>query len=693
MAIVQLGRSLVEGDRILSNELDPGLNCEPEDSDPQDRDPEGRELDAGGEGLFLRAQTTRSGSRLVLSVGRIPELRRFTACHRYEPFWMKPRAGTLLSEVPSESQCLLVELEGGGWLLYVPLLDEPFRFSLRGRSDGCLELLAETGDPHLAGFGGVGLFVASGEDPFELMARGARAVSRRLGDRCRLRSEKPLPDFVDRFGWCTWDAFYQEVSAEKLRAGLSSFQAAGVMPGFVILDDGWQREHFLPTGERRLTSFAANEKFGGDLTECIRAAKQDFGVQTFLVWHAVIGYWGGVDPEALPGYSVLEQPRRFGEGVLTHTPRCDEEWWGGLVGLVPESEIGRFYDDYHRQLAEQGVDGVKVDNQAVLEALGARQGGRVRLSRCYREALESSVQRHFSGRLINCMANAQETFYGSPASTLTRTSIDFFPRRPESHSAHLYANAHVGLWFGQFMQPDWDMFQSGHEWGAFHAAGRALSGGPVYVSDKPGEHDVTLLRKLVCSDGSVLRGDGPGLPTLDTLCVDPTRESVPLKIWNRSGKAGILGVFHALYAAGQAEPVSGALSASDVPGLPGEFFACYEHNAQRLSVLPRTERRTISLCERQFELFSLVPIERGFAALGLADKFNGPAAVRSVHWQGADQCQLGLADAGEFLAYCERPPQSVEAGTETLAFRYDAGSRALRVTLGPQQAREFVIRW
>ncbi|HKO90893.1 MAG TPA: hypothetical protein VJU61_07070, partial [Polyangiaceae bacterium] len=81
MAIVQRERSLLEGDRVLSSELDAGLNSEP---------------DTGSEGLFLRARAGRSGSRLVLSVGRIPELRRFTACHRYEPFWMKPCAGTLL---------------------------------------------------------------------------------------------------------------------------------------------------------------------------------------------------------------------------------------------------------------------------------------------------------------------------------------------------------------------------------------------------------------------------------------------------------------------------------------------------------------------------------------------------------------------------------------------------------------------
>jgi raffinose synthase len=673
-----LGSSLVEGERLLLAEVDPGLSVEP---------------DPTGAGVFLRAEARRSASRLLFQAGKVPALRRYTACHRYEPYWMKPAAGTRLSDVPAETQFLLAELVAGGWLLLVPLLEEPFRFSLRGHSEGGLELLAETGDPHLGGSGGLALFIALGEEPFELCEAGARAVSARLGSACRLRREKPLPDFVDQFGWCTWDAFYQEVSAEKLRTGLTTFQAAGVPPRFVILDDGWQSVRYLPTGERRLTSFHANDKFAHDLSPCIREAKQEFGVQTFLVWHALNGYWGGVDPEGLPGYSVVEQPRRFGEGILSHMPRCNEEWWGGLVGLVSEAGVERFFDDYHRSLAAQGVDGVKVDNQAVLESLGAQQGGRVRLTRAYRRALEESVQLHFAGRLINCMANAQETYYGSPRSTLTRTSIDFFPRRPETHSAHLYANAHVGLWFGCFMQPDWDMFQSGHEWGAFHAAGRALSGGPVYVSDKPGEHDARLLRRLVCSDGSVLRADGPGLPTAKTLCSDPTRERVPLEIWNRSGRAGLIGVFHALYARGQAEPVSGVVRVEDVPGLAGDRFACYAVQGQQLSELDRTSSRSFSLGEREFEIFWLVPIEQGFAALGLADKLNGPAALRAVEWSGPDTCQIALADGGELLAWSERAPRSVEAGGRALAFRYEPQLRALRVAVSPAEAPQITLHW
>lgn len=677
MPIRRVDSSLVAGERLLVAGLDAQLTIEPDGNDV---------------GVFLRAQSGRSASRLCFNAGTLPALRRYTVCHRYEPYWMRPSVGTRLRDVPAETQFLLGELSAGGWLLYVPLIDDPWRFSLRGHPGGWLELLAETGDPHLGGQGGLALFLALGEDPFALLADGARSVAQKLGPRCRLRQDKPLPELCDSFGWCTWDAFYQDVSASAVREGLASFQQLGVQPRFVILDDGWQSVQAQPTGEQRLSGFGANEKFGHDLSPLVREAKSNFGVQAFLVWHTLNGYWGGIDGQALPGYDVREQPRRFGEGSLTHMPRCNEEWWGGLVGFVPESCVHRFFDDYHRSLAAQGVDGVKVDSQATLEALGAGQGGRVRLTRAYREALEQSVSEHFSGCMINCMANAQETYYGSPGSTLTRTSIDFFPKRPESHAAHLYANAYVGLWFGQFMWPDWDMFQSNHEWAAFHAAGRAVSGGPVYVSDRPGEHDVQLLRQLVCTDGSVLRADGPGLPTLSTLCVDPTREPVPLQIWNRCGSVGIVGVFHALLG-GQRRTVSGAVGPRDVPGLQGERFACYAQRAGRLIELADTDSASFSLAEGQFELYWLAPIEGGIALLGLSDKLNGPAALRQLTRPEPGVVRLTLADGGELLGFADHPPHSVEAAGTVLAFRYDAETRALRVPLTPTQGRDVTLRW
>lgn len=652
------------------------------------------EADPLGNGLFVTARAATTSSRLRFELGALPKLVRFSACHRYEPFWMRPCAGTRSSSVPPETQALLAELEGGTWLFVIPLFDDLFRFSLQGRDDERLVLLAETGDSFAPGSGGLAAFVAVGQDPFELARRGAESVMARLGTG-KLRRDKPAPDLLDQFGWCTWDAFYGEVSEEKVRQGLQSFRDGGVSPPVLILDDGWQSTAQRATGERRLTSFAANHKFGGGLGELVRVAKQDFGVRAFLVWHAVVGYWGGVDEQGLPGYDVVDQTRQFGEGILFHAPTFNQDWWGSVFGLVPASHIARFYDDYHAALAAQGVDGVKVDSQAVLEALAQRQGGRVPLTLAYRAALEASAQRHFSGRLINCMSNAQETWYASPASTLLRTSVDFWPQKPESHGAHLYCNAQVGVWFGEFMHPDWDMFQSGHAWGAFHAAGRVVSGGPVYVSDKPGEHDFGLLKSMVCSDGTVLRCDGVGRPTRDVLCHDPTREDVLLKIWNTAGAAGVVGVFNArVGSAGTPGPsLRGSVGVDDVPGLAGSRFACYLHAARSLRWLGRDERVSLELGERGFELVTLVPVERGFAAIGLANKLNSAGALARLAWTEAGACELELRDGGEFIAYCERKPESVQRAGRPVAFVHDADARTLRVACPSSGRQSLLLTW
>jgi raffinose synthase len=232
------------------------------------------------------------------------------------------------------------------------------------------------------------------------------------------------------------------------------------------------------------------------------------------------------------------------------------------------------------------------------------------------------------------------------------------------------------------MQPDWDMFQSGHEFGAYHAAGRAVSGGPVYVSDKPGSHDFALLNKLVCHDGRVLRCDGPGRPTYDTLCHDPTRENVLLKIRNTCGKAGVVGAFNAQTrpaAAGQA-PIHGDVGPRDVPGLEGRRFAAFAHVANRLDAVGRDTRLGLALGYRGYEIVTFAPVEHGFAAVGLADKMNSAGAIaRQISTETTLEVQL--YDGGEFVAWVQRPPKSVEVDGRPATFQYEVSSGELRVAV------------
>jgi raffinose synthase len=301
------------------------------------------------------------------------------------------------------------------------------------------------------------------------------------------------------------------------------------------------------------------------------------------------------------------------------------------------------------------------------------------MMQAYHEALEGSVQTHFQGNLINCMSCANEMFYSLLNSTVTRTSTDFWPNRPESHGLHLYCNAQVSAWFGEFAQPDWDMFQSGHEMGAFHAAGRAISGGPVYVSDKVGAHNFALLKKLVLPDGTVPRCDYPGRPTRDCLFQNPTKDDVLLKIWNTNGQeeAGVIGVFHARY--GDAVgAISGSVSPADVPLFWGEQFAVYAHHAGELRLLTREQSWELTLEPLTAELFTLVPVQEGFAPIGLASLFNSYGSI--IEWIPMDDGRqaVDLVTGGEFIAYSATQPARLVVNSEEISFDYDATTGVLR---------------
>jgi len=392
----------------------------------------------------------------------------------------------------------------------------------------------------------------------------------------------------------------------------------------------------------------------------------------------LLGYWGGLCEQAFPDYGVRSVARTFGPGVLAQEPRWNVHPWGAQQGVPAAAQWSVFYQDWHAQLARQGVDGVKVDAQAMLESVSAGQGGRVALAKTSRQALEASVGAHFAGRLINCMSCGSEGAYLSHDSVVMRTSDDFFPLRPDSHGLHLFVNAMAGLWWGEFMLPDWDMFQSAHPRGAFHAAARAVSGGPVYVSDGIGQHDAAVLRALVLSDGSVLRADEPGRPSPEVLMRDPTTEPVLLKVFNRNRDCGVLGLFHANQCP---ERIAANVSLADVPVLPAQLsYAARSHRSDRLWRCEQQPAVTVTLAPAEWDIVSFAPIEQGLAVFGLSDKFNCTGAIVSRQWTGAT-CEVLMRDGGPWLAWAQHPPVAMHVDGTPVDFEHDALTGRLQCAL------------
>ena len=106
----------------------------------------------------------------------------------------------------------------------------------------------------------------------------------------------------------------------------------------------------------------------------------------------------------------------------------------------------------------------------------------------------------------------------------------------------MYANALNSLLISHIGVHDWDMFTTNlGKPSAMHACARAISGGPVYVSDRPEEHDPRIIQRLAFADGSVPRCLRNARPTAALLFADPQREvGVPLLLQNINPCGGMV---------------------------------------------------------------------------------------------------------------------------------------------------------
>ncbi|XP_028752806.1 probable galactinol--sucrose galactosyltransferase 1 [Neltuma alba] len=698
-------------------------------------------------GAFIGVDSDRKGSRRVFPVGKLQGLR-FMCVFRFKMWWMTQRIGNCGQDIPFETQFLLVEAhkssdldgirngEEDTYAVFLPLLEGDFRAVLQGNEQDEIEICVESGCPDVEEFDGTHLvFVGAGSDPFEVITNAVKAVENHLKTFSH-RERKKMPDILNWFGWCTWDAFYTKVDSEGVKQGLQSLEKGGVPAKFVIIDDGWQsvgmdpnasewKSDFSANFANRLTHIRENHKFqkGGkdgyreeDPTLGFRHISKDIkeqhDIKYIYVWHAITGYWGGVKP-GVTGMEHYESKMAYpvsSPGVESNQP--DEALttitMNGL-GLVNPEKVFHFYNELHSYLASAGIDGVKVDVQNILETLGAGHGGRVKLARKYHQALEASITRNFPDNgIICCMSHNTDGLYSGKRSAVVRASDDFWPRDPASHTIHIASVAYNTVFLGEFMQPDWDMFHSLHPMAEYHGAARAIGGCPIYVSDKPGHHDFNLLRKLALPDGSILRAKLPGRPTKDCLFSDPARDGKSLlKIWNLNDFSGVVGVFNCQGAGWckvgkknlihdeSPETITGAIRAKDVGYLSkvadekwNGDTVIFSHVGGEFTYLPKDASVPITLKSKEFEVFTVVPVNEvndgiKFAPIGLMKMFNSGGAIKEFNCisNGTTSVIMKARGCGLFGAYSSAQPKTVTVDSEEVEFRYEEASGLVTIDL------------
>ncbi|CAK9165091.1 unnamed protein product [Ilex paraguariensis] len=727
-------------------------------------------------GAFIGATASNSKSLHVFPIGALEGLR-FMCCFRFKLWWMTQRMGTCGKDIPLETQFVLVESKDSTesehddaptiYTVFLPLLEGQFRAVLQGNEKNEMEICLDSGDNAVETNQGLYLvYMHAGTNPFEVINQAVKAVEKHM-QTFHHRENKKLPSFLDWFGWCTWDAFYTDVTAEGVEEGLKSLSKGGAPPRLLIIDDGWQQiggeakdsNCVVQEGAQfanRLTGIKENAKFQKNgkkddqvpgLKLVVDEAKQHHNVKFVYVWHALAGYWGGVHPAGagMEHYDTALAYPVQSPGVMGNQPDIvmDSLAVHGL-GLVHPKKVFNFYNELHSYLATCGVDGVKVDVQNIIETLGAGHGGRVSLTRSYHQALEASIARNFHDNgCIACMCHNTDGLYSAKQTAVVRASDDYYPRDPASHTIHISSVAYNTLFLGEFMQPDWDMFHSLHPAADYHAAARAVGGCAIYVSDKPGNHNFELLKKLVLPDGSVLRAQLPGRPTRDCLFADPARDGTSLlKIWNANKCTGVVGVFNCQGAGWckvakktrihDASPgtLTGSVQAADVdnivqcagPDWNGETVV-YAYRSGEVTRLPKDASLPVTLKVLEYELFHFCPLKEitaniCFAPIGLLDMFNTGGAVEEfeVHMPSnkkpelfdgevssdvstslsedrspSTTIEIKVRGCGRFGAYSSQRPLKCRVADAETDFSYDAATGLLILTLPVPE--EEMHRW
>ncbi|MBD5472113.1 MAG: hypothetical protein HDR20_04210 [Lachnospiraceae bacterium] len=574
--------------------------------------------------------------RVYIPMEEHPE--KITAMYLFNEWWTRPAFVNGFQDIPDFTQAAFFKYKD--WFAcFVPMVGREFKsYMVSGtETEICLEMTAYLGGQKEI------------DEPLYLLAEGstlAEAVHKAFVwlaeyKEIRLREKRRIPEMFQFLGWCSWDAFYREVSEEKIRHKAEELMEKNVPVKWMIIDDGW-----LSVQDELLYDFAPDkEKFPNGFKSMIRDIKAKGDIKWFGVWHALGGYWGGILKES--NLDVKEYPYlyRTVNGKIIPSPQTGE----------------RFYRDWYQELRQEEIDFVKVDGQSAVPYYFENSLPVSEAARGMNQALESGAS-YMDGAIINCMGMAMESILARPTSAISRNSDDFVPDKENGFAEHLLQNAYNAVYHNELYCCDWDMFWTEHEDCVKHSLLRAVSGGPVYFSDRIGKTNPEVLKPLVYEDGRILMMDRAAKPTEDCVFLNPMEGGV-LKLhnvasWGQSGKGGGIAAYNLT---GQRQSYN--FKPADIPDIEmSDAYWVYDFFGKKVFVLNRNESHEGALEADGFAWFVILPKKKTGSCLGLLNKYAGFMAVESIQENDGAQT-IVVRESGLVGWISEREPVKVIAGT------------------------------
>ena len=556
----------------------------------------------------------------------------YLSVYMFSMFWSEPNFGNDFSKIPQGTQQLLIK-DGDVYHCLTPVCDSEYKTLIKG-CDGGFEFYTFTNCSFVSECKNQLAFVYSTDkDPLELLRRSAKAIAKLLNNGLKMRDERRLPELFNYIGWCSWDSMHIHVSHKGLVEKATEFKSKGIPINYAIIDDMWADcPHLLDVPEdddggfegsvmgiymheSEMRSFnACPVRFPNGMGACIEDMKKA-GIPHVGIWFPLPGYWGGL------GHNGEAAMQHKDDTFIAHTK-------AGLNMLKPDLKSAfNVLDDFCSRIRSWGGEFVKIDDQGVHEYHYRNVAPIGQTGRDMQAAIDSTTGSNFDGALINCMCMPSECMFNRRNSAITRCSDDFQPESRPWFYHNVTQCSYNGLLQGQYYYNDWDMWWSDDEQAIKNSLCRAISGGPVYVSDKIGRSRPEIFKRIVFSDGKLPMCDISCIPTVDCLFHDPKDSGKPFKIFNKAGTAGLVAMYNI---DGENRTVSGSVSPKDADLADGKYVY-YEYFSGKCGYINGDEKLDVTLKDNdELRLYTFVPChESGISILGRTDLFVGVKAVIS----------------------------------------------------------------
>jgi len=481
-----------------------------------------------------------------------------------------------------------------------------------------------------------------------------------------LRSKKNYPEAMKYLGWCTWEQYHNKINEDIIMSAFDGIEESNIPVRWILIDDGHQKVN------QGMVSLKPNKDRFPNGWEPIIARKKDDKVKWMGIWHTLLMHWENVSPKhEMPNLAsyLMAKPSNNSSLLPKDNPYLQDPVGARrATSLIIKDNIEdseKFYMEFMKTVKNDGFDFIKTDNvsRSTIEYYGTANAAKAQRNNVL--SLENACNKNGLG-LMNCSAQNTICMLNATNSATMRTSPDYQKNNLATSKSQILQSVFNVCWLGQTLWPDHDMFHSSDlQVGETMALTKAMSGGPIYLSDAPADFNDDIISPLCYNDGLLIRPLAPGVPLPESIFSDALYEKKNLYkvIAPLSNKSCAIATYN--LAIDNKVELSTKITPDDYgyspvmmqpyKGLwetPKEGLVIYDWKEQKGSKLESSGVH-VDITGFGHKLFLLCPINKGWTVVGRPDKFLSPSTIEILKTK-KESIVIRMPESGAIIIYSEK---------------------------------------